>query len=337
MRKKCFSLMAVLILTLSVCMTAFAEGESNTVPPIQEHGGTAAELKSYGKIVYQKGTDTIKIDSDDLYMLADQIDQVKLDVTDQLEALNTYFSTGEGIVLSTSEDINVVHATPAEEEAVDPLDVNFDTLLEGIAVSQSVSSDVTAYGYPAGTELYKNASGVLTTNGSEKGAEQISVAAATADNLSAGTAAWVNGSLILGTGEDNKSYREDGYKKGQEDGYKEGYKNGQSNVKCQFVHIGIGSKTVRFEGGFTHGYIIQTHTMRDGGGPSLTTSGNVKFTNYLGGDRNDSRINGKGYLSLTRYEEFTITDTNEVTFSFTNTLYPDDTISSMTAFIVLDR
>lgn len=217
MRKKCFSLMAVLILTLSVCMTAFAEGESNTVPPIQEHGGTAAELKSYGKIVYQKGTDTIKIDSDDLYMLADQIDQVKLDVTDQLEALNTYFSTGEGIVLSTSEDINVVHATPAEEEAVDPLDVNFDTLLEGIAVSQSVSSDVTAYGYPAGTELYKNASGVLTTNGSEKGAEQISVAAATADNLSAGTAAWVNGSLILGTGEDNKSYQEEGYKNGQSD------------------------------------------------------------------------------------------------------------------------
>lgn len=217
MRKKCFSLMAVLILTLSVCMTAFAEGESNTVPPIQEHGGTAAELKSYGKIVYQKGTDTIKIDSDDLYMLADQIDQVKLDVTDQLEALNTYFSTGEGIALSTSEDINVVHATPAEEEAVDPLDVNFDTLLEGIAVSQSVSSDVTAYGYPAGTELYKNASGVLTTNGSEKGAEKIGVTAATADNLSAGTAAWVNGSLILRTGEDNRFYQEEGYKNGQSD------------------------------------------------------------------------------------------------------------------------
>ncbi len=208
MRKKFLSFVAVIILTLSVCMTALAEGENGVVPPIQEHGGTAAELKSYGKIVYQKGTDTIKIDSDDLYMLADQIDQVKLDVTDQLEALNTYFSTGEGIVLSTSEDINVVHATPTEEYAVDPLDVNFDTLLEGIAVSQSVSPDVTAYGYPSGTELYKTADGLLTTDGSEKGAEQINVTAATADNLSAGTAAWVNGSLILGTGEDNKSYME---------------------------------------------------------------------------------------------------------------------------------
>ena len=206
MRKKLLSFMVVMTLTLSVCMTALAEGETGATPPIQEHGGTAAELKSYGRIVYQKGTESMKIDSDDLYMLADQIDQVKLDVTDQLEALNTFFSTGEGIVLSTSEDINVVHATPAEEEAVDPLDVNFDTLLEGIAVSQSVSPDVTAYGYPAGTELYKNASGVLTTNGSEKGAEKIDVTAATADNLSAGTAAWVNGNLILGTGGDNKSY-----------------------------------------------------------------------------------------------------------------------------------
>ena len=210
MRKKLLSSMVVMTLTLSVCMTALAEGETGATPPIQEHGGTAAELKSYGRIVYQKGTESMKIDSDDLYMLADQIDQVKLDVTDQLEALNTFFSTGEGIVLSTSEDINVVHATPAEEEAVDPLDVNFDTLLEGIAVSQSVSPDVTAYGYPAGTELYKNASGVLTTNGSEKGAEKIDVTAATADNLSAGTAAWVNGNLILGTGGDNKSYHDQG-------------------------------------------------------------------------------------------------------------------------------
>lgn len=210
MRKKLLSFMVVMTLTLSVCMTALAEGETGATPPIQEHGGTAAELKSYGRIVYQKGTESMKIDSDDLYMLADQIDQVKLDVTDQLEALNTFFSTGEGIVLSTSEDINVVHATPAEEEAVDPLDVNFDTLLEGIAVSQSVSPDVTAYGYPAGTELYKNASGVLTTNGSEKGAEKIDVTAATADNLSAGTAAWVNGNLILGTGGDNKSYHDQG-------------------------------------------------------------------------------------------------------------------------------
>lgn len=212
MKKKILSFMTVLLLTGSVYMTAFAEGESS-YPPLPRNGGTAAELKSYGKIVYQKGTDTIKIDSDDLYMLADQIDQVKVEVTDQLEAMNTYFSTGDGIVLSTSEDINVVHAKPYEEDFVDPLDVNFDTLLEGIAVSQSVSQDVTAYGYPAGTELYKSAEGILTTDGSGKDTEKISVAAATADDLSAGTAAWVDGHLILGTGKCNKDYYETGVNK----------------------------------------------------------------------------------------------------------------------------
>lgn len=211
MKKRILSFVAVMILTLSVCMTAFAEGETSVTPPVQEHTGTAAGLKSYGRIVYQKGTESVKIDSDDLYMLADQIDQVKLQVTDQLEAMNTYFTAGEGeIALETSDDISVVHAKPFEEDFVDPVDVNFDTLLEGIAVSQSVSTDTAAYGYPAGTELYKDEKGVLTTNGSGAGTEKITVTAATADNLSAGTAAWVNGSLILGTGEDNKSYYDQG-------------------------------------------------------------------------------------------------------------------------------
>lgn len=214
MKKKILSFMTVMVLTLSICMTALAEEEIGNVP-VQKDSSTAAGLKSYGRIVYQKGTDTVKIDSDDLYMLADQIDQVKLDVTDQLEAMNTYFTAGEGeITLSTSEDINVVHAKPYEEDFVDPLEVNFDTLLEGIAVSQSVSTDVTAYGYPAGTELYKNAEGLLTTDGSGKGSKQISVTAASADDLSAGTAAWVDGHLILGTGEGNKDYYTTGYETG---------------------------------------------------------------------------------------------------------------------------
>jgi len=229
MKKRLLSFMTVLVLTFSVCMTAFAtEGEITDEPVPRQ--GTAAELKSYGAIVYQKGTNSIRIDSDDLYMLADQIDQVKLDVNDQLAALNTYFTAGEGMSLNTTEDINVVHAEPVKEDSIDPLTVNFDTLLEGIAVSQTVPQDVTAYGFADGTEFYKNTNGTLTTDGSEKGAEKISVTAATADNLSAGTAAWVNGSLILGTGEDNKSYSESGYSTGYTKGYNEGQKAGAIRV-----------------------------------------------------------------------------------------------------------
>lgn len=233
MKKKILSFITVMVLTLSVCMTALAEEDTGTGPVPKE--GTAAELKSYGAIVYQKGSDSVKIDSNDLYTLADQIDQVKLQVTDQLEAMNTYFTAGEGeITLNTSEDISVVHAKPFEEDSVDPLGVNFDTLLEGIAVSQSVSTDAAAYGYPTGTELYKTANGLLTTNGSGAGTEKVNVVSATADNLSAGTAAWVDGSLILGTGSDNKSYHNKGY----DEGYKKGYDEGRKKFSGDFVLTG---------------------------------------------------------------------------------------------------
>lgn len=222
MKKKILSFMTVLVLLFSMLMTAYAEGDSGQAP-LRRQGGTAAELKSYGRIVYQKGSDTIKIDSDDLYMLAAQIDQVKLDIVKQLEVMNTYFTVGEGISLTTSSDINVTHAEPYEEDFVAPLDINFDTLLEGIAISQSISQEPSEYGYPEGTILYKTKEGLLTDT-FEDDAQEIAVTSATADNLSAGTAAWVNGRLILGTGADSGDY----YKQGQYDEALKGEKVVQS-------------------------------------------------------------------------------------------------------------
>ncbi len=207
MRKKIFSVILTLVLTIGTCSIAAAADRGSA---------TRNSLKSYGAIEYHKGNDKVIINSEDLYMLADQIDQVKLEVTDQLEAINTYFTAGDGISLDTDRYISVTHTRPSRTDFVDPVSVNFDTLLEGIAASQSVSTDVTAYGFSPGTKLYKGSDGKLTTNASAEGAEQISVSAATADNLSAGTVAWVNGSPILGTGGDNKAYNESGYKKGEE-------------------------------------------------------------------------------------------------------------------------
>ncbi len=201
MRKSFLSVILILALTFGICGTALAEDSKRR---------TGDNLKSYGKIAYQNGSDAVVIDSEDFHMLADRLDLFKQRMAEQLQAMHTYFTAGDGISLQTDTDVHVVHTKPSDENIVNPLEVNFDTLLEGLAASQSVSSDVTDYGYPAGTELYKNAAGALTTDGSEEGAEKISVTAATADNLSAGTAAWVNGSLILGTGGDNQSYFDSG-------------------------------------------------------------------------------------------------------------------------------
>ena len=205
MKKKVLSVILTLVLTVGTCSIAAAADRGSA---------TRNSLKSYGAIEYHKGNDKVIISAEDLYMLADQIDQVKLEVADQLEAMNTYFTAGDGISLDTDRYISVTHTRPSKTDFIDPVSVDFVTLLEGIAASQSVSSDVTDYGYSAGTKLYKGANGELTTNGSGEGAEQISVAAATADNLSAGTVAWVNGRLILGTGGDNRAYFDSGYDKG---------------------------------------------------------------------------------------------------------------------------
>ena len=198
MKNKILSVMLVMTLLISICGVAVAADAKG--------GSTRSYLKSYGSIEYHNGDDKVVINADDLYMLADQIDQVKLDVADQLEAMNTYFTAGNGISLSTDDDISITHSQPSRSDTVDPLSVNFDTMLEGIAASQSISTDVKDYGYAAGTKLYQSADGSLTTNGSEDGTRQVTITAATPENLSAGTVAWVNGELILGTGGDNKSY-----------------------------------------------------------------------------------------------------------------------------------
>ncbi len=209
MKKKIISVLIIAMMVTGTCSSALAADTKGEA--------TRDNLKSYGAIEYRKGSDKVIIHSDDLYMLADQIDQVKVDVSDQLEAMNTYFTAGDGIDLSTDRYISVTHTRPPRADFVDPLSINFDTLLEGIAASQSVSPNVTDYGYSSGTRLYRKEDGSLTTNGSETGATQIDVTVATADNLSAGTAAWVNGRLILGTGGDNKSYFDQGYEKGVEE------------------------------------------------------------------------------------------------------------------------
>lgn len=230
MKKRILSVILALALTIGTCSITVAADRG---------GATRNSLKSYGSIEYHKGNDKVIINSEDLYMLADQIDQVKLEVADQLEAMNTYFTAGDGISLDTDRYISVTHTRPSRADFVDPVSVNFDTLLEGIAASQSVSSDVADYGYSPGTKLYKGANGELTTNGSEEGAEQISVSAATADNLSAGTVAWVNGRLILGTGGDNKAYFDSGCQSRPNEDDESGDVN-----KARYLDMKNGSSTV---------------------------------------------------------------------------------------------
>lgn len=202
--KRVISVMLILGMLSSVCLVATASGST---------AATKSSLRSRGAIRYQEGGESVVIDSADLYTLADRLDVFKVRVAEQLGVMGTYLSKdGNGTPLVSEDGVYAVHQKPASGEA-DPLSLSFETILEGIAVSQSISANPSDYGMRSDTKLYKDASGKLCTNAQE-GAEEICIQAATAENLSAGTAAWVNGKLILGTGGDNQTYHDLGCQEG---------------------------------------------------------------------------------------------------------------------------
>lgn len=199
--RKIVSATLLLAMLVSVCMVAAASDRTSA---------TKNGLQSRGSIRYQEGAESVVIDSADLYTLADRLDLYKMRTAEQLNAIGTYLTReSNGTPLTSVEGVYAVHQEPSLGKETDPLLLSFETLLEGIAASQTIPTDPVDYGMGAGTTLYKGADGMLNTDGGE-GSEQIRIQAATAENLSAGTAAWVNGQLILGTGGDNKTYHDQG-------------------------------------------------------------------------------------------------------------------------------
>ena len=191
MKNRVLSMILVLTTMFSACMAATAA---------ENPSSTRAKLRSEGAIHYSAKEGNVVIDSADFYTLADQLDRFKVQAVKQLEVMHTYLThSGGDVAMTSADDIYAVHKKPQSGEEADPLSLDFATILEGIAVSQSIPTNPEAYGFPAGTKFYKKADGSLSTNDSD-GAEPISIQPAEADNLSAGTAAWVNGKLKLEIG-----------------------------------------------------------------------------------------------------------------------------------------
>lgn len=138
-------------------------------------------LKSKGRIDYENGK--VVICADDFVYLADEIDILeiiyKAIIVKGLNGIGTYF-TKDGLVVHEQED------NCPDDLA---LKLSLARLYDGILNSQSVEHLINQ-------QIY----------------------AAVSDNLSAGTAAWVNGELIIGNGADNNAYYEEGFAQGLEEG-----------------------------------------------------------------------------------------------------------------------
>lgn len=197
------------ICVLGVCTPLLVMADGNIR---REH------IKSKGKLDFENGS--VVIDSADLLYLVDQVDELestyKITVIDALNEIGTYFKN-DG---STSADVTVNEADTEEEKK----NLSFGNIKEGILQSQSVSSllQTQAVDKEGNALFYVNQEAADNQNLLKTTIENtgfpVFYRPITAENLTAGTAAWVNGRLIIGNGGDNAS------------GYAQGFVDGQANA-----------------------------------------------------------------------------------------------------------
>lgn len=148
--------------------------------------------KSTGDVVYEytdgSGRQDTVFAKEDLDYIDDRITELKTDTTngkrDLAQALNAYGYYKE------ADTSNI------EQNAT------YEQLINAFSTSQSI---------PSGRTVNVDASGFIA----ESGGTETAVVGATAENISAGKAAWVDGELIIGNGADNKSYYAKGYVEGK--------------------------------------------------------------------------------------------------------------------------
>ncbi len=211
----------------------------------EEGGGRAGKIQSKGIVNYGGGS--VVIDTGDLAYLAGEIDTLeqsyKSGMLDALTALN-----GIGVYLRGDGSVT----REKDAQASQPAQPTFRMLTPAITYSQSSAAGIAEL---SGDTYYKTKDGKLITASSGEdtsGAEEIGLAAATADDLSAGKVAYVDGQLLLGTGEDNRTY----------------YKTAGDTIVQSFANSGTTIRNSNDMSNYRHviiyapaGYTYQTHTI----------------------------------------------------------------------------
>lgn len=159
---------------------------------VSANGGTLVDKDSFaskGKIqVKENETDpdpAIVIDSADLVTLANATNELNNQYTNAL-----------------ADAVNNIGSVPKTDRVA--AGAQFSDLLSAITNSQAIDSSESVYVLPNGT---------VTDDSTAEGVIETQITGATEANLSAGTAAWVDGQYIVGTGSDNNSYYASGQDK----------------------------------------------------------------------------------------------------------------------------
>lgn len=237
-KKKMWILVGIVVCGLGISMPVMADTVSRR-----------DKIKSSGSLNYGNGA--VRIESSDLIYLADEIDNLentyKQTSIDALNDIGTFFKSDGTIVNDRGK--NEVDTEEKKSR------LSFEKIIKGIKESQSVDSLLrTQAKNKNGEPLFykskeaqneKNLRLVTTTDTGFP----VYYQPVLADNLSAGTAAWVDGSLIKGNGADNAAYYDlgiafadsrvnkeaasysngydTGYEEGEDAGYTAGYEEGK--------------------------------------------------------------------------------------------------------------
>lgn len=217
--KRVLTATLVIVLLSGITLYSFAAGHT-----WKAQGNIAA--------VRSDGTKTVIFDKSDLDYLDGRIDAIEADVSTGKENLANALNP-----LGTNPSLG----TPLSGTST------FNELMEAINNSQKIPDKTIGESVSIATEDYELASTVTgqTINSDTK------ISAATADNLSLGTSAWVDGSLLIGTGADNKNY------------YNLGYTNGMAKVDNASIIYTYHSHKGTVQGGgecYTPLYRVHTHS-----------------------------------------------------------------------------
>lgn len=162
-------------------------------------------ILSRGTINYDN--DRVVIDSADLVTLADEMDKLETSYKGSVANALAYRKT------YVRQDGSVSHE---DREDIDSQKIAFCYLVSAVLQSQSVAHlSSTQASNAKGLLYYKFAkNNILEVTGNDTGMP-IFIVPATEDNLTAQTAAWVNGQCLTGNGSDNYYF----YQKGFIEGY----------------------------------------------------------------------------------------------------------------------
>lgn len=207
--------------------------------------GTARKenIRSKGVVNYENGA--VVIDSSDFIRLADRLDGLdaayRNSTAKTMGALNqigTYFRA----------DGSVTHVPEEADSGESAMELSYHKISEGILQSQSVAH-----------------------------LAERKIGAAVADNLSRGTAAWVDGALVIGNGADNDAFYNKGYTSGEEAGYQTGYAAGVKEAETN-----VNTSSASYQEGYARGKsdaapVILTGTITELGNSATKLKGSVQI------------------------------------------------------------